>query len=147
MENLSIFADRLEMLMSEKNVDVATLSSVLGVNSTSVYAYLRNVQFPSFKHLVTLANYFNCTTDFLLGLEDENQSSVFYDCPPFQEQLKILKAHYDCPWRHFYINAKIPENTFYNWKNGRFDPTVNGIIALARSLRCSVDFLIGRAKY
>mgnify|MGYP006990149611 CR=1 FL=1 len=31
---------------------------------------------------ILLADFFNCSTDFLLGLEDENYSSYFEKCPP-----------------------------------------------------------------
>lgn len=146
MENLSNFAERLEMCMTEKNVDAPQLAALLDVDSTTVYNYLRKKYLPSLKHLIFLADYFNCTADFLLGLEDENQSKVFYKCPAFPEQLKFLKSEIKCPWRYIYIKSEIPESTFYNWKDGKFDPNIIGILSLAKGLECPVDVIIGRAR-
>lgn len=147
MNNLSKFAERLEMLMFERGLNATTLSLEVGINHASISSYLNKESLPTYENLIKLADFFNCTSDFLLGLENDNSSTIFYSCPLFSEQLKVLKKEFACPWCHIYETAKVSSSRFYEWKNGKHNPTVEAIIKIAKAYHRSVDFIIGRAKY
>lgn len=147
MENLSNFAERLETLMFERGLNATTLSLEVGINHASISSFLNEESLPTYENLIKLADFFNCTSDFLLGLESDNTSTVFYSCPPFSEQLKVLRKEFGRPWCHFYQTAKISPSRFYEWKNGKHNPSVETIIKIAKAYHRSVDFIIGRAKY
>lgn len=146
MYNISNFVERLDNLMFDNNVTPIKLSNDIGVVSTTVTRYLQEKRAPSVDTLVKIADYFNCSCDFLLGLTDDDTTATYYPCPPFNEQLKILKEHFNCSWRHFYTSTDISDSSFYNWKNGTSAPSVDCIIALAKGFQCSVDFILGRTK-
>ena len=67
MYNMSNFVERLDALIFEQNVTAIKLSSDIGIASTTVTRYLQEKRAPSIDTLVKLADYFNCSCDFLLG--------------------------------------------------------------------------------
>lgn len=146
MDNLSNFVERLDALMFENGVTAIELSNSIGINSTTITRYLQEKRTPSVETLIKLADYFNCSCDFLLGLIDEDTTATYHHCPPFTEQLKFLKKHFDCSWRYFYTSTDISDSSFYNWKNGTSMPSVDCIVMLAKGFNCSVDFILGRTK-
>lgn len=146
MDILSKFSDMLDSLMFERALNAAHLAKEVGIAATTIRNYLCARFTPTVENLVKLADYFQCTTDFLLGRETENYHSKFKPCPPFSEQLKILKEHFNCPWWSFYKSAHISSSRFYEWKNGKRTPTLDCIIMLAEGFGCTVDFIIGRTE-
>lgn len=145
MDNLSKFAETLDSLMFEQEITVTQLANKIGLDSSTISRALHSQFTPSVDTLIKLADYFNCTTDFLLGIEHENYSSKFQKCPLFSEQLVRLKKYFGCPWWQFYKTAHISASRFYEWKNGKREPTLDNIIALADGFDVSVDFILGRS--
>ncbi len=136
----------LDSLMFERELTLTQLANEVGIQKAILSRYMHSVMTPSVVNLVKLADYFQCTTDYLLGRENENYPTTFYPCPPFSEQLKVLKEHFNCPWWNFYKTAHISSSRFYEWKNGTRTPTLDCIIFLAEGFGCTVDFIIGRTK-
>ena len=65
------FAERLKELRAERGLAIATLSKATGINGASI-CYWENGKYDiKSDQLIILASYFNCSTDFLLGLTDE----------------------------------------------------------------------------
>lgn len=146
MDNLSKLSEILDSLMFERELTLTQFAKEVGIEKATLSRYLHAVMTPSVENLVKLADFFNCTTDFLLGRENENYPTAFKPCPPFSEQLIVLKEHFKCPWWQFYKTAHISSSRFYEWKNGKRTPTLDCIIFLADGFDCPVDFIIGRTK-
>ena len=146
MDNLSKLSETLDSLMFECDLTLTQLANEVGIHKAYLSRYLHCVMTPSVENLVKLADYFQCTTDFLLGRALENHPTAFHPCPPFSEQLKVLKEHFKCPWWNFYKTAHISSSRFYEWKNGTRTPTLDCIVFLADGFGCTVDFIIGRTK-
>lgn len=67
-----IFAQRLKQLRTSKKLSMQQLTTILGFKSKASigqFETARNI--PSIEALVTLAEYFNVSTDYLLGLSDK----------------------------------------------------------------------------
>ncbi|MBQ3492511.1 MAG: helix-turn-helix transcriptional regulator [Clostridia bacterium] len=62
---------RLKELRLSRNLSQVKVAEVLGCNQTAVGKYERGQLEPSLETLVKLANFFNCSIDYLLGLEDD----------------------------------------------------------------------------
>lgn len=148
MINLSKFAETLETLIFEHNnkekLDGKTLANHLGVAPPTITRYLNAKRAPTVKNLVMLADYFNCTTDFLLGRENENYAKSFKACPPFSQQFVKLLDHYGYNCLTFSNEANIHQSRVYDWKNGKKIPTIDSIIKIAEFFDCTVDFVLGR---
>ena len=143
---LSSFVENLNDLLIENSLDAKTLSNNLGMGNATITRYLNKDRVPTIKCLVKIADYFNCSTDYLLGLEDEIYPQTFQSCPPFAERVTFLLNYYKCSSYHIYHNAGIPQVRYYSWKNGVSVPTVDNVIKIAKLFDCSVDFVIGRSK-
>lgn len=146
--NLSNFAETLDELMfeqgKEQKMDAKTLAKQLGVEGSTITRYLRMERAPTVENLVKLADYFKCSTDFLLGRENENHSHSFRTRLPFSEQLCTLLNHYGYSCYRFAIDAKIHQSRVYAWKRGERIPTLDNIVKIADFFQCTVDFVLGR---
>lgn len=147
MDILSKFGEVLSNLMFEREINMSELAKELDLDQSTISNYINGKRLPAIENLIAIADYFNCTTDFLLGRESDNYSTTFYKCPPFSEQLKVLKTYFKCPWQRFYQSADITSSCFYEWRKGTFSPSLDSIISLADGFKCSVDFILGRSKH
>ena len=64
------FPERLRQLREERGVSQAAVSKEMGVSRYTVYSYEKGQTEPTLDGLVILANYFDVTVDYLLGLTD-----------------------------------------------------------------------------
>lgn len=71
------FGIRLRELRKEKGLNQLELARVLGVSKTTICQYETNKQEPTLTLLVETAKYFNVTTDYLLGLENEDGTKTY----------------------------------------------------------------------
>ena len=94
MDCLSNFAENLNDLLIEYNLKAKNLADILGVGNATINRYLNKERVPSLEYLVKIADYFNCSTDYLLGLEDEIRTNDFTPCPPFAERLDFLLNYF-----------------------------------------------------
>ena len=64
------FASRLRELRQSKGLSQSALSECLKVSKSSINMYERGEREPSFETLETIADFFNCDLDYLLGKSD-----------------------------------------------------------------------------
>lgn len=144
--NLSNFSERLSELMFEAKLNGHTLPPLIGCGENTIYRYLRGTTEPTVDMVILLADFFHCSTDFLLGLESENYSSNFDKCPPFNERFPVLLEQCGITQYRLEKITKISHSTMVYWKNGTKQPTVDSIIRIANKLGKTVDFVLGRTK-
>ena len=64
------FAERLRELRREKKVTQSKMADFLGIKQRSYQNYEGGSRRPDYEGLVALADYFDVTTDYLLGRSD-----------------------------------------------------------------------------
>lgn len=69
---LLIFSSRLEQLMKPENISKRKLSIETHVDRASITTYLQGSCLPRYEALARIADYFEVSADYLLGLEEEN---------------------------------------------------------------------------
>ena len=62
--------DNLRKLREQKNITQIKLSTDLEVSQELISRYELGTSFPQPQMLIKLANYFNCSVDYLLGITD-----------------------------------------------------------------------------
>lgn len=62
-----MFKKRLKELRLEKNITQEELADFLNVSKSTISLYENGVREPDLKLLVSIADYFNVSTDYLLG--------------------------------------------------------------------------------
>ena len=141
MSNLS---ENLKDLMEEVEIKAPALARLTGIDASTILTLLRGDGLPYVDTLVTLADYFNCSTDYLLGLTDRLTEENFKQRPPFAEQLTFLLNHFKVTKYRLEKQTGFSEKTVNRWHNGKTQPTVDSLIRLAKYFDCSVDFVLGR---
>lgn len=65
------FSARVKALRESKGLSQDALGKIIGVKRYSVYTYEKGRNYPDIPRLIALADYFDVTTDYLLGRTDE----------------------------------------------------------------------------
>lgn len=69
-------ADRIKKLREQKNMTQTILAKKLGITRSSVNAWEMGISVPSTQYIVELANIFDVSTDYLLGVNNTVSLSV-----------------------------------------------------------------------
>lgn len=144
MDILSKLSERLKDLMNEAEIKTTALAESTKLEQSVISKFLRAERMPSAKTLVILADFFHCSTDYLLGLSDSLDEKTYKQRPPFSEQLNFLLVHYHISKYRLEKETKLTEETVNRWQKGKYEPTVESLIRLATYFHCSVDFILGR---
>ncbi len=92
--NNARFAENLSDLIFDKGITQKQLAESTGLDAASICKYLEANRMPTVDAIIKLADYFNCSVDFLLGVNEEKSNSKFLPCPPFSERLEYFLSVY-----------------------------------------------------
>ncbi|MBD5632153.1 MAG: helix-turn-helix transcriptional regulator [Clostridia bacterium] len=146
MDILSNLSIRLTELMQEAELNNAALADKIETEQSVISKFKRAERMPSCTTLVKLADFFQCSTDYLLGLSDNLNFATYRECPPFNEQLNFLLKYFNKTKYRLEKDTKLTEETVNRWQKGIYEPTVESLVRLAKYFNCSVDFVLGREK-
>lgn len=144
MDILSKISKRLKDLMDEAELNTSALAERTGLSASVISRILSSERMPSYKTFITLADFFCCTTDYLVGKTDDWNEKTFKKCPPFNEQLEFLLKKFGISKYRLEIDTGLKEETVNRWHKGKYDPTIEHIVKLAEYFKCSVDYILGR---
>ena len=138
------FVEILEDLIENTGKNLYTIGKESGVSATQYSRYL-NGSIPSLLVAVKIANYFECTLDYLFGVESKNYYSGAkeIDLNGFVERyLEVLNKNHTS---HYKLCKKsdLSESNIRHWKNGDI-PSMQSLILIADALPVKIDYLIGR---
>lgn len=142
MDILSNLSDSLKELITLNGLNEKTLAEKSNVAISSISAYINKKQAPYLENLITLADFFGCSIDYLLERTDNLPKKEYKTCPPFSQRFnELLKLH---KYSYADFQDKIAKSSFYEWKRGDSVPTLQNLTDLAKIFDCSVDYLLGR---
>lgn len=67
----TVFMEKISQLRKEKGLSVLDLSNKIGFSKSVIYFWENGQREPNSEALVTLAKFFDVSTDYLLGLEND----------------------------------------------------------------------------
>ncbi len=139
------FSNRLEFLIQDRAINKLKLSQKIELSSSSpVSAWISGKKTPNLDSAIKLANYFNCSLDYLFGLKELDENKNFKQVSSFSIRLQeILKQ------KKLSQNKIIKETNFYSksfnaWLHKNACPNMITVIELAKYLNVSLDYLAGR---
>ena len=93
MADLQMFPKRLRELRREYGYKMREVAEILGVSVPTVSAYELGTRAPLLPGLVKIAQLYHCSTDYLLGLDDNEPevSDVGIKINVLKERLKELE--------------------------------------------------------
>lgn len=143
------FSEVINELIIYKNLNQRKVCISTNIATTVISEYCSGTM-PNIPNLIKLANYFNCSCDYLLGIVEEDKKSSFdndyeYSYSIFYDRFIKLVESKNISLYSLSKHLNIHKNTIYNWKNG-INPSCNTLIKLADFLGTSVDYLVGRSE-
>ena len=144
--NLSIFAESLSELIMQAGLTPSEFAKQIGCGKGTVSRYLNAQKIPSVPLLIRMADFFKCSTDYLLGRETERYHHTFYPCPTFQARLPKLCEELHVNKYQLQKLTNITESSIYDWQRGDTSPRLDNLIKIADTFDCSIDFILGRVK-
>lgn len=86
-----MFGRRLKELRLEKEINQSELGEIIGISPSTVGMYERDKRFPDKDILGKIADFFEVSTDYLLGRTDERNLNK--ERPKLDDGIKTIAAH------------------------------------------------------
>lgn len=146
MNIMKNFGVRLKEFMKENELNSTELANAIGINRSNISKYLNGVTLPNYDTLLSLVNFFDCSADYLLGLTEIYTENVSFRIvsEPFYKRLRYDIKYCNSSQYALEKSKAFSKSQIYNWINGKTLPSTENLIKLAKKLKCSVDFLLGR---
>ncbi len=139
------YTERLRGLMRDSDIStVEELSEKININLDTLYKYFYGARLPSVENLVSLADFFGCSTDYILGLTDSVWCEVSDIRKPFIENYITLLNLNNTNNYKVCNDTGISRARVYYWQKGAV-PQVQTLIVLAKYFDTSIDYLVGRS--
>ena len=145
--NLSNFAESLSELITETKLNPSEFADKIGCGKGTISRYLSGNKMPAVSLLIRMADFFNCSTDYLLGRETEKYNYTFQPVPSFQTRLPKLCEELKINKYQLQKQTGITESSIYDWQRGKTSPRLDNLIKIADTFDCSIDFILGRSNF
>ena len=148
---LLIFADRLKELMQLNGLSNHKLAKEISVQRKSIINWLNGINYPRYDAFIRLANFFNVSTDYFVGISDDYGKDNYYSRIPIDAVqpwlIKILKDYMESGVITKYALVKrlsMEQSTLERWLKKGAMPEVSVLIRIAEKTSKSLDYLLGR---
>jgi len=143
MKTTSDFSERIKELLIEHNMTCEQLAKNIGVSRTSCYRWTLEPLQITRQNLILVADYFNCSIEFLIGRTDNTERTLSKPIPNFYTQVKKIMNEVGFTTYSLRKKSKYNGGYFYRWRNGA-EPLLPTLLELANLFDCTIDYLVGR---
>ena len=143
-KSMNKFGGILNELKENNNLTNIDLSKIVDTSRFVIGYWISNSQIPTLEHAIKLANYFNCSLDFLFGLTENNEEVNYSKSTPFHIQLKKILDEKKISQNKLMRETNFKSGNLYSWFNKKSQPNMATVIELAQYLNVSLDYLAGR---
>lgn len=148
MDLIRSFSERFNELIIYAETTPKKMSADLNHNIHDIYHWKSGTArfMPSLKNIIMLADYFNCSIEFLLGIDDENKlPHPKKQLPDFGAHFKkVLKEKGSNLYRLSLLAGCKNTSPYYDWINGKSTPRIDSLYKISKVLDCSIDYMLGR---
>lgn len=137
------YSERITELLFDSKISLENFAKDIGVSRSTAYRWKNSeVQF-LLSNLIIVANYFECSTDFILCKTDNFTKVTVKELPPFYLQLRKVMKEKKISTHKLRKLSAYDNKSFKQWRNGS-EPLATTLLELSNILDCSIDYLIGR---
>lgn len=140
---VSNFSETLSELINERGLTSRAVASTIGVSHGNVSMWTSGSCMLTLTNALRLADFFECSLEFLMGRTSTRLSYTPKDYPPFYERLMNLMKERGISRYRIVKDTSFSNGYFSRWKKGS-SPLMETIITLARYFDCTLDYLVGR---
>jgi len=135
------FQIRLDDLLNDNNLSRLQLSKIIKLESSCINKYFNMDLYPSINVALKMAQYFNCSLDYLFGRSDEilNKNK---NTKSFFNTFNMLLKENNISIARAFRELNMSDSNYYRWKKGMFPKTLK-ILEIAKYFEVSIDFLVG----
>lgn len=141
---LSNFKENLYDIIMEEGINFTELAKRTQMPSGKMSIYSRGFYLPNVENLLKIANYKNCSVDYLLGLTDSPEYTKSKKNLTFYEILIQLLKERKTSYYKVSKELHLSNSNLAKWKHGKV-PKVETLYKLADKFGVSIDYLIGRS--
>lgn len=144
VESKTIFLNNLKELLELRGMSMREFSNAVKINRRTIYRWFET-RSPKPASLIKIADYFNCSIDYLLGRSDNINFFPSIKRTNFLSRYKILRDK--SGFNDYKISSlcQMSSGTISNWKEDTL-PEFEVLIKLCEIFDCSVDYLVGRSE-
>lgn len=147
-----MFTEKFVQILQERQLTAYKVAKETGISQGLMGEYKKGIKLPTLHNLIKIANYLNCSIDYLLDQTDnkvsEQMGSIEYNSAQTNDTM-FWERFFNLCMKH---NTKplptvkalsIAAGNITKWKNGTI-PNGETLIKIADYFDCSVDYLLGR---
>ena len=140
---MATFPERLTELMAEKEIKSRDLAANIGVSNSTVADWKRGKFHLFLSNAIKLADFFECSIDYLVGRSNDYSNFSSKPCPSFYPQFIAVMKECGVSTYRLRLDSAISGRHLTKWKQGA-DPLIVTLITAADFLKVTLDHLVGR---
>ena len=144
MKLLGSFVENLNELIFDNQMTKKSLCEKLDISLSQFYSYLNKESLPCLTTIIKIADYFNCSIDYLLGFAQHLIDDKLNYTPPFNIAFAQLLKERGLTRYQLNKHTKIANARIDDWYHGKRVPTLDNVIKLAKYFDCTIDKLLCR---
>ena len=147
-----LLSSRLKELMESEKISKRKLSLEAKVERKSITTYLKGVCIPRYDALARISDFFEVSSDFLLGFEKENYYCYKTTCPIdeipslFADRLKKLMIENKLSQGKLAKKLTMQQTCVSKWLRMITMPETPVLTELSKIFDCKIDYFIGRER-
>lgn len=146
MEDIVVsFRNSLSEIIEERNINIVELAKGISADPSTLHRWFNRSSDIKLKTLLKLADYFECSIEYLCGKTHEYKSIEPIVCKKFGIRIKEVINEYNLIPYKFLNQAGITPSRYYYWLSGG-EPMLTALNDIALHLGITIDKLIGRYK-
>ena len=137
---------KIKKIRLDNGISQKDIAKILNVKTKTYSAWERLENDIPLDKINDLANYYNTSIDYLLGISSivvfKTISDVNYNL--LSERLKNIRKKFNYTQEYVGKLAGLPQTTYSNFENGINVPTTFKLKKIALVYNISIDYLVGR---
>ena len=142
------FSKRIKHLIYENDCSSnEDLAKLIGVSAPVISKAVNYGIIPSLRSLIKIADKFDYSLKFLLGIEDKNEFIPSTAPTTFYDRLAALTKENNLKFAQLASKASFPRTYIYEWNKEGTLPSIDYLFEIADYFKVSPDYLLGRTDY
>ena len=138
--------NKLKDLLDETDFTLTEVAEKTGISQSNLSEFISGKHTPSFKNLIALLYFFDCSAEYLLGKQEFPIEEKLHPVLPFHERLRAVMKERGVSQTKMIKTMPVSSGALYKWVSGKAQPSVDTLYRLSEYLDCSIDYLIGRVR-
>lgn len=140
---VNAFKTTLKELMSDNGYNAPSFGRDIGVNMFVVRKWLNEVKDVKLKSLIKIAEFFDCSLEYLCGKSDVLLTYKPQPLPPFCERIKTVLHNCGKSSYRLLKDTRIAPSQYHCWLHGTI-PMLTTLETISDYLNITLDYLVGR---